>query len=183
MDAKFDLVNRVDTSGYIVPADLGLDSSAHEYLASPEHIIVSAFRRLPIDFGEFTLVDLGCGKGRVLIVAAKKFSFRQIIGVEISPELARIASKNTSQFANTSIVTGDAAAYELPNQPCVIYLANPFEASVMEVVTRNIERRVARDRSPVYVVYLVPQFRDLLDRASFLRPLPSPDHCPVYVTA
>ena len=37
-------------------------------------------------------VDLGCGKGRVLLIASK-FNFKKIIGIEFSPELYLIAQK------------------------------------------------------------------------------------------
>ena len=181
VDAKFDLLNRVDTSGYIPPGELGIGQSGHAYQASPERKILAAIRGLPIKFRKFAFVDLGAGKGRVLVVAAR-FRFRQIVGVELSPALCRIASQNTRRFANMSIVCGDAGGYRLPAGACVIYLGNPFEAEVMAAVLDNVEERWKRDPSPIYLVYLVPEFRRLLDEAPFLRRIPSPGHCPVYVT-
>lgn len=180
-DAKFDLLNGVDTSGYIPAEDLGTGNSAHPYQASPERKIVSAIRSLPIDHGAFTFIDLGSGKGRVLVVAAR-FKFRQIIGVEISEPLCRIAVENTRRFPSVSVVACDAGTYKVPPGSCVIYLGNPFEANIMEAVLRNVEKRQEQDRSPIYLVYLVPEFRRLLDEAQFLEQIPSPDHCPVYVT-
>ena len=180
-DAKFDLLNRVDTSGYIPPGELGIAPSGHAYQASPERKIVSAIRSLPIEFRKFTFIDLGSGKGRVLVVAAR-FRFRQIIGVEISAALCRVASENTRRFPNVSIVCGDAGGYRLPAGACVVYLGNPFEAEVMAAVLGNVEERWKRDPSPIYLVYLVPECRRLLDAAPFLRHISSPGHCPVYVT-
>ena len=179
MDAKFDLLNGVDTSGYISNTELGLDDSSHDYQASPEHHILSAIRSLPIDHREFTFVDLGCGKGRVLVVA-RRFPFREIVGVEISQPLCQIAAKNTRLFENVSVVAGDAATYSIPAGPTVIYLGNPFEARVLEIVMTNIEQRRKQSPAPLYVVYLVPEFRDVLDRKAFLKPLPSPRLISIY---
>ncbi|HZS57108.1 MAG TPA: class I SAM-dependent methyltransferase [Bryobacteraceae bacterium] len=182
IDVKFDLLNGVDTSGYIVAEKLGLDRSAHEYIACAEHTILSAFALLPIDFGEFALIDLGCGKGRVLIVAAKRFSFRQIIGVEISEQLVQIARHNVRNFGNVSVVTCDAAHYDVPGEPCVVFLANPFEADILSAVISKLEQRSKYSSCPFYVLYVVPQFQELLDKAPFLQRLPSPAFCAVYAS-
>ncbi len=37
---------------------------------------------LPIEFNQFTFIDLGSGKGRTLLMASD-FPFRKILGVEI----------------------------------------------------------------------------------------------------
>ena len=52
---------------------------------------------LPIDFREFTFVDLGSGKGRTLLMASE-YPFRRIVGVEILPELHRAAEENIANY-------------------------------------------------------------------------------------
>ena len=45
---------------------------------------------------DYALVDIGCGKGRVLMMAAE-YEFCEIVGVELDPGLARVARKNLSR--------------------------------------------------------------------------------------
>jgi SAM-dependent methyltransferase len=181
-DAKFDVLNSTDTSGYITAEELGLDASGNDYGASPERRVNEAFRHLPIPFREFTLIDLGCGKGRVLLLA-QKFGFKQIVGVEVSEKLAQIAARNVRKFANISVVAADAAKYEFPNGPIVIYLGNPFRENVMEAVLANIDRHLKQDSSPIYILYLVPEFRGPLDKSPFLKQIPAPRQFSFYVSA
>ena len=49
------------------------------------------------DLGRFDFIDFGSGKGRVLLVASH-YPFRQVIGVEFSPELHEIAQENIRRY-------------------------------------------------------------------------------------
>jgi hypothetical protein len=46
---------------------------------------------------DFTFIDLGSGKGRVLLMAAA-YGFKRIIGVEFMPELHRVAEENIRKY-------------------------------------------------------------------------------------
>ena len=52
---------------------------------------------LRIDFPQYTFIDLGCGKGCMLLIAAQ-FPFRQVRGVEFAPALQAIAEKNIAVY-------------------------------------------------------------------------------------
>jgi SAM-dependent methyltransferase len=60
----------------------------------------SAFSR-ETGLQDFTFVDLGSGKGRVLLMAAP-YGFKKIIGVEFMPEWHRVAQENIRKFAEHS---------------------------------------------------------------------------------
>ncbi len=86
---------------------------------------------------EVTFLDVGAGMGRAVLLGAQ-FPFRQVIGVELNPALARIARKNLSVWraserarAPMRIVCRDAVEFPLPAGPCLAFLFNPFGASVM----------------------------------------------------
>ena len=49
--------------------------------------------------GDFTFIDLGSGKGRVLLMASD-YPFKKIIGVEFMPELHRAAQENITGYSN-----------------------------------------------------------------------------------
>ncbi len=94
------------------------------------------------DRPDATFVDLGCGKGRVLILAARR-RFRRVVGVEIVPSLASTARWNVQRpdalrrSHDIAVVEGDAGALPLPLGPLVLFLYNPFEASIVASVARR----------------------------------------------
>jgi SAM-dependent methyltransferase len=94
----FDRSHGTDTSGFIPAEELPSSpydlAKKHCYGGSQPSIIRSALAALP-SLESFTFIDLGCGKGRPLLVASE-FPFRDIVGVEISPSLAADARANAS---------------------------------------------------------------------------------------
>jgi SAM-dependent methyltransferase len=122
-----------------------------------------------------TFVDLGCGKGRALLVATE-FPFRAILGVELSPRLARIARRNAAligqrhpQRTAVSVAVGDASVFPLPEGDLVIFLYHPFDAELMALVVAGIERALAAERRSVYVIYYNPVAGRCFDASSQLR--------------
>jgi SAM-dependent methyltransferase len=115
-----------------------------------------------------TVVDMGCGKGRVLIIAAE-MGFDRVVGVEFVPEWAELAKFNLqkTQLAAT-VVCGDAAVYEFPQEPLIVYLYNPFNDVVMSPVANRLKRH--REDLDVWVVYVNPRHRELFD--SWMEPVP-----------
>lgn len=97
----FDREYHTDTSGF-VPSDR-LESSPHDskkrniYAGSQPSIIRLALNTLPA-LPECTFIDLGCGKGRPLLVASE-YPFRSVIGVELSPSLVLDARKNAATLS------------------------------------------------------------------------------------
>ena len=84
------------------------------YQTSGEDVLLQVVISLGIDTRNFTFIDLGCGKGRTLLVAAK-LGFRRVIGVEIGSELADIARTNLARLNVTNAlvihVDGDDYAF------------------------------------------------------------------------
>jgi len=152
----WDVIHGVDTGGEIPLLDLNFENKHKtpglEYQSHHPAIIRAGLRSLEIRHQDFTFVDFGCGKGRVLLVASE-FPFRRIIGVEFAPQLAEAARQNLKTYRaknqkclEIEAITGDATAYELPPEPQVLYFYSPFALSVMEKVVHNIE--VSLQKSP-----------------------------------
>jgi SAM-dependent methyltransferase len=110
----------------------------------------SFFREAIADIPRHTFVDLGCGRGRALILA--HFSgFRKLVGVEFSGALCRSARKNLRTLRiKGDVVNGDAGRYRLPDEPTVVYLYNPFGELIMRQVLSNFGDQ------PRLVVYVNP---------------------------
>src|SRR5271169_1220833 len=71
----WDLVHGVDTCGDIPLLDLKFDSDNKtpglESQSHPPALIRAALKSLELRHQDYTFVDFGCGKGRVLLVASE----------------------------------------------------------------------------------------------------------------
>jgi SAM-dependent methyltransferase len=142
------------------------------YQASGEQELVEAVNFLHEDPQTFTFIDLGCGKGRALLVASK-LGFQQVIGVEFARELVDIARSNLAKMRSSSAVVrhADAAEFHFPNSDMVVYLYNPFSQEVMRKVVANLRQSPAKR---LYVIYSDPKFGQVLDSSGFLNRLGCP---------
>jgi SAM-dependent methyltransferase len=136
------------------------------YEASDEEDLIEAIGLLPENPRDFTFIDLGCGKGRTLLVASA-LGFRQVVGVDFVAELVEIARANLAKMgvANADVLYGDAADFDFPDGGLVVYLGNPFTQEVMRRVIAHLQKAGGR---PLYVIYKVPKCSDVLDASGFL---------------
>lgn len=108
-----------------------------------------------------SLLDYGCGMGRLVVVACTK-PFRSVIGVEVSPALCRIAranvrsAPNMSQTSSVEIVAADARELEVPDHVTVFWFFNPFYGAVMAKVMARIYASLRHARRRIVVVHVVP---------------------------
>jgi SAM-dependent methyltransferase len=155
----FDLLHGTDTGGCISTWNLAAVSLSaiysSGYIGIPPSTLRPALAALPIKHEDFSFVDLGCGKGRALLVAAQ-FPFRHLFGVEITDELCDIARANVAlnpDWENRiSIVNEDATTYIYPDGPFVLYLYYPFLIPVLRRVLTNLVRQLRRSRRPAYLL-------------------------------
>jgi len=98
-DLDYDWEHSVDTTRSNVGAGTQFLTSlvARPYFATEPWLFRQIMQALPVDFSQFTFVDLGCGKGRVLLMASD-YPFQGIIGVEFMPELVSAAQKNIASY-------------------------------------------------------------------------------------
>ena len=158
-DNAFDASLGVDTGGVVRLEGLSVvgDNGRYgvRYQPSDTDSVRAALTSLPISPKDFTFVDIGSGKGRVLLLAAE-YPFKRIIGVEFAEELHRIARKNIErafgQDGRIELLCDDATEYELPDDPVVLYFYNPFMASTMRRVMANVSLSLRRFPRPAYVI-------------------------------
>jgi SAM-dependent methyltransferase len=86
------------------------------------------------------LVDLGCGKGRVLLLAARA-GFPKVRGLEFASELCDVARRNCSTFkaktgvtATFDVIHADVTKYAIQTEENVFFLFNPFDVVIFEQV-------------------------------------------------
>ena len=167
----FDVRNGTDTSGIVPLWKLSISSPnarfGGRYHASEEWEIAGALSVLHEDLSAFTFVDLGCGKGRSLLIAAR-MGFKRVVGVEFAAELAAVARKNIQRMgvSNAVVIDADAAEFSLPRGNVVAFLFNPFRNAVVQKVVANLEQpRVGK----LYVVYSNPVCAGAVDASQVLQ--------------
>ncbi len=146
------------------------------YQPTTERELIEAINFLDESPADFTFIDLGCGKGRTLLIAAK-LGFRHVIGVEFAHELVRTARMNLATVGNTRAVVEDTDVVDFvfPNSDIVVYLYNPFSQEIMrKVIERLRECRANR----LFLIYKNPKFPEIIDSSGFLTTLGSPVAAP-----
>ena len=131
--------------------------------------------RLPVD--NYTFIDLGSGKGRVVLIASK-LPFRKCIGVEFNPRLNDIAARNFVSWQQSGnavsplqAICRNATEFEFPAGPCLAYLFNPFAANVLARLLDRIARSFADRPGLLDLLYVNPENRSLLDHHPGFTPL------------
>jgi SAM-dependent methyltransferase len=169
----FDVEHGTETSGLISGENLNTGSRSDLWNTAYHGISPSGFKQtmealgaeLGSEWGRFAFVDLGCGKGRALLLASR-LPFRKILGVEISAELSAAAAENVRVFAapwqmcrEIETICGDAATFDFPSGPMVLYLYNPFLPPVLKRCLKNLVRNLEAEPREVYLVYVHPVFK------------------------
>ncbi|WP_223799827.1 class I SAM-dependent methyltransferase [Sphingomonas nostoxanthinifaciens] len=162
IDAEFDRKSGVDTGGVQHLYDLtvvgGNAGHGTSHIASDPGEFATALAMLDRDLSVATFVDLGSGKGRALLMAAA-YPFRRLIGVEFTAEMHAVATANLAGRPDRDrfeLVHGDAAAYEFPDTPLVLFLFNPFDAPVVAAVAERALASWRRNPRPITVLYVNP---------------------------
>ncbi len=176
---RFDAKHGIET-GVVVPVaelhdvDPVLASHAVHYEPSTLPKFERAMRAVSIEHARFTFVDYGSGKGRVLLLAAQ-YPFHRVIGVEMSAALNAAASANIAAFgrrrpqaAKIELVTGDARDLPVPDGDLVVYLYNPFDATILREVWDKLKASIRSEPRPLFVIYVNPLHRQVFDAATEL---------------
>jgi SAM-dependent methyltransferase len=119
-----------------------------------------------------SLLDVGCGRGRVLAVGAA-YGFRDMVGIDFSEKLCEQARaimegvKEVYPGLTVTITCADARDYDIPDTVGVIFLFNPFDDLVMESFIDKVFESLYRRERPIKVLYANPQFKELWLNAGF----------------
>lgn len=151
-----------------------LDS--YSYLPARVANMRDALRCLPIaDLSDYSFIDIGSGKGRMLFVAAE-FPFARIVGVEFDKRLHAEALRNAAacrfwrrRCTLIEPLLANAAEYEFPPVPLVVYLFNPFGPEIMDRMLDNLERSFNRHPRHIVLLMLWPEHAEIAAGRPWLR--------------
>jgi SAM-dependent methyltransferase len=146
---RFDAKYHIDTQMSVALADLETTAPgakfANRYQGSPLAVLHRIIRRLKVDRQRFTFIDLGSGKGRVLLIAAQ-YPFKSVIGIEFSKKLHDIALTNIQQVAGAGAtrtrvasINCDAGEFDFSEiGDKIVFCYNSFAADLMIRVLDNL---------------------------------------------
>ena len=173
----FDAEHGTDTGGFRSWRELQGGSANDPYISGYLGVSPSIGRHvigLVENPRDYTFVDLGCGKGRALILASER-PFQRVVGVEIAAGLAAVAAENAevirARYAGRpriEVLHSDAASFVLPPGPLVLFLYQPFEMPVMRAVAANLATSLAASPRPAVVIYVHPVLKRAFDRLATL---------------
>jgi len=191
-ESEFDKKFGINTGGCIPLSDLDVDNDNWIYGTRYQAIY-------PLDFGEvldpfnlqykdFTFVDVGSGKGRAIIIASA-LPFKKIIGIEFSGELHEVALANLDHCFGSGmrredieLYCMDAIDFQLPAEPLVLYLYNPFSDPVMTMFVENVVISLRKHPRRILVLYFSPSYSDSWDEANLFYKKHSTDLLCIYDT-
>jgi len=131
--------------------------------------IFCAANGLEIRAGE-KLVDVGCGKGRVLNHWLALGLENPIVGLELDPDLAAYARRRLASHANVEVLTGDAVTL-LPDDASIMFAFNPFATAVVERLRDRIVELYPAG-ADLRIVYYFPRHRHVFDEDSRFEVMP-----------
>jgi len=170
----FDREYGIDTSGALpqrlIVSDKTLQTQISPYFGSQPRAVRAALQSLGV-VDEYTFVDLGCGKGRVMVIASE-FPFRGIVGIELSKRLAKTARSNTANIGRRfpsrprfAVIEGNAATVQLPEGNLVIFIYHSFGALLLAPLIKRLETTLTLGTTHIFFVYYNPVHGDILDNS------------------
>lgn len=167
-DLWFDWWHGIDTVEQVRLEALVISSNSKSRGRMYQPTGVSAFRdllravSLPRKMG---FVDYGCGKGRVLLLAADA-GFQRVVGIDFSPQLCQIARENTARYRAhrpdlppIEVVEADASRYDPQNDVGIFYFYCPFDELLMREAVDRILKSLCQYPREGWLVYNFPLHR------------------------
>ena len=138
-DILFDVIHRTNTAMPVGQTRL-FGSTQHKnqnrYVASTFQVLHSVldFAASQVDITQCGFVDLGSGKGKALI-AATKYSFGSIKGIDTSELMHQVATKNLKKLeldGHVQLLHQSATHPQLLPHERVIYFFNSFTGDILD---------------------------------------------------
>lgn len=139
-------------------AHLGAHSTENSSYSSLKQIFDGVIK------SDDVLVDVGCGRGRVINWWLSQGLRNRIVGIELDENIANQTRHRLRRFENVEIIAGDALE-QLPRDASLIYLYNPFDALVMQFFKHRVKETLSRsNRNVTTLVYLNCKHLDVFEQ-------------------
>jgi predicted RNA methylase len=169
IDKKFGIETRERETLYLEGIDPEKAQGAEWYEPVKWRVFSEIMANTPIEYSDYTFIDLGSGKGRALVFATQ-YAFNRSIGVELSEHLHDIAVSNIQSFeakrgqkSNIELTCCDVREFEFPPGNLVFWMYNPFFGEVMLRFLSNLAEHCATTGNEAYLCYYMPQCREEIE--------------------
>jgi SAM-dependent methyltransferase len=168
----------IDTSGFhavgTIHPDPKVQASISPYIGCQPSVARAALAALPAT-EDYSLVELGCGKGRVVIIGSE-FPFKDIIGIELSPDLAKIAQTNVDKVTKTfpqrppmRVIEGDILTCLPVEGRVAFFFYHSFNRELTSRLVEKIEAALAANLEHAFFIYCNPVWGSVFDASPALR--------------
>jgi cyclopropane fatty-acyl-phospholipid synthase-like methyltransferase len=176
VDVYYDYLYGISTHSWaIFPALFHEGQGCHPYEPTTYLDFKRAMEHLLPFSGEDVFLDLGCGKGRALVLASM-YPYKEIIGLEISERLARSARETLERSLapglcqNHHVIVSDAADFAIPSRVTMIFLFNPFGSQLLTRVFYHIKNSLLQAPRKLRIIFANPMdFEETLRSYDWLR--------------
>ena len=132
------------------------------YEAVNFYILEALLKRLReiCDYPSFT--DLGCGKGRAMVVAAH-YGFTTIKGVDFAQEVCSIAEQHMRKISSRfplieyRVVCRNVLEYDIQPNESVFFMFNPFGNDTISKFLEKVNVSIEQHPRTVYFLYVSPR--------------------------
>lgn len=137
----------------------GNQRTAYKHLGAND-VWHTDYSAMPVIFQQVTvtpedvLVDVGCGKGRVINYWLSQGYTNKMYGLELDPLVATETALQFAGWSNVIILPGDAVL-NLPEEGTIFYFYNPFAPEKVAIFEKRIAE-IAR-RHQATIVYYNPK--------------------------
>ena len=171
----------IETSTVVSPKNLStgdttLDSQNIGYVGSQPSVFRRAVVCIPFVKNSH-FIDLGCGKGRILVVATE-FGFKSITGIELVQSIFEIAKYNAfivykkfPERTKIQLICGDATAPNIPDDEhqIIFFIYNSFGAPLIKKLASHLERLCqTKKHLKFFLMYYNPVHFEIFDSSPFL---------------
>ena len=110
------------------------------------------------------IVDVGCGKGRVINYFIQNNVHNNIVGVELDENMAAITRKRFQRYPNVTVITGTIID-NIPSNATIFYLYNPFNSIVMSKFKDKIVE-MFYGKKIIKIIYYNPEHLNVFENDS-----------------
>ena len=115
---------------------------ATEYMPVNYFTLEQLLSHLPDNATKGVFLDIGCGKGRAMCVAAS-YGFKKVTGIDFAKQLIDAAEKNLAQIKNQhpdldyTLHWKDVVSFDIEQDVSTVFMFNPFDEILMRSVIRK----------------------------------------------
>lgn len=122
---------------------------------------------------EDVIMDLGCGKGRIICFAAAERRMKRVIGVELYRDLYEMAVENVNNLkvkrTKINIYHADVVSFTDINDVTIFIMFNPFWEKTLTEVIKNIGNSLKANPRTIHIAYFpTPNLARLFNETPWL---------------